>query len=169
MQPSAGMTPLPLPRLSKAVHIVFSVLIAFVEASCVPEPLSPPPRLHQADLSAAVARWRAADIKDYTFEIELVCFCPPIGPYRVTVEEGEVVSLVWADSGTAVDTSVGRAFYTVDSIFGFIQQELDQRPDTVRAEYDQQLGFPILFYRDYRPVDSYLWFTISKFTSGPGS
>lgn len=41
---------------------------------------------------AATEPWPSFEPADYVYRLEVLCFCPMVGPLRVTVEDGEVVS-----------------------------------------------------------------------------
>ena len=104
------------------------------------------PRLDRAldELNAAQRRWQAHAPADYQFTIQRSCFCAPIvtRPVTVGVQGTAVVSLVYADSGTAADSVVFSEFLTIDRVFTFLRQTLAGKPGSFTAAYDTQLGYP---------------------------
>jgi hypothetical protein len=55
---------------------------------------------------------------------------------------------VYADSGTAADTTWFRDYLTVDRLFALLQRTLDGRPATFTVAYHPDLGYPALVHVD---------------------
>jgi hypothetical protein len=101
-------------------------------------------------LAAAQRRWAAAALSNYDFTAQRLCFCADAvtRPVTVQVRGGSLAGIVYADSGTAADTSMFTAFLTIDRLFGFLRQQLDAMPDTLVAAYDPRLGYPASAFVD---------------------
>lgn len=101
-----------------------------------------------ADLLAAQARWRAQGLSSYSFRFERSCFCANRQPVVVQVRAGRVASVVGADSGAPVAAEELPLYKSVDGLFADLQAAVDQPADTIRARYDERLGFPADVYID---------------------
>lgn len=93
-------------------------------------------------LAAAEARWNASGPRDYTFDVQRLCFCPSVPVVRVVVRGGVPVSAVDGSTGAAVDTAQFRDLLTVNRVFALLRRVLDGRPAKFDVEYDAQLGYP---------------------------
>ncbi len=92
----------------------------------------------QPALDAARSLWEAANIGDYTWTVETVCFCDVPGPIEISVEGGSIV-----------DTSIqAESFYlvTVDELFDVIEANIDG--DHIEVAYHPELGFPVEVHLD---------------------
>jgi hypothetical protein len=93
-------------------------------------------------LTAARARWDGRPFADYTFDARHGCFCPPehIGPVRITVQQGAIVSVTLLETGEALDPA---NWFTIDQLFDRIPVlAKEDGVDDVAVEYDATLGFP---------------------------
>lgn len=70
------------------------------------DPLGP----DRDQLASAQARWAAAGLASYDFDVRVSCFCvaASFGPVTISVRNHQVVSVVRSDSGTAVDSLYSR-------------------------------------------------------------
>ncbi len=99
------------------------------------------------ELERSREMWQAAEIDDYTYVFERVCFCAPewMGPYLVTVVDGEVVSaepIEDMDIEAELDD-----IPTVDELFENAEAELEHA-DKATIEYDTEFGYPTSFVVD---------------------
>jgi Family of unknown function (DUF6174) len=97
----------------------------------------------RARLLHARARWHAAGISDYSYEMRKLCFCPPevVGPFAITVRGGAVASVVYVSTGAAV-VPVAERHPTVDGLFAVVEATLERNPDRLTIDYDSELGYP---------------------------
>ena len=100
-------------------------------------------------LDEAQARWESLGPGSYVYALSRQCFCPLeyIGPARVTVDDGAVVSRVYVDSGDPVPAAYD--FPTVDGLFEVLRSALEQEADEILVTYDPDLGVPLEIWIDY--------------------
>jgi hypothetical protein len=136
-----------------------------------PPTLAPPttsPSILDA-LAAARARWEAAGIQSYQYDLEWACFCGrPDEPIKIVVHEGEFASASYAAGesvtpGTYYDIVL--MYSTIDRSFQQIDSEVHTPGRFVlEAAFDPNLGFPTRIYSDsYYATDSGMSVTISNF------
>jgi uncharacterized protein DUF6174 len=123
------------------------VTLGIVCAACSLSPFGQ----QEEDLTVAQARWRAAALLDYSFDIQRVCFCAPSAtrPVTITVHQGAWATLTYADDGTTADTSLFRDFLTMDRVFSFLRRALEGHPAAFVGTYHAQLGYPSEVRIDY--------------------
>ena len=62
--------------------------------------------------------WEAAEVDSYTITVERRCFCPGVGPYHVTVVDGEISSVTHAGKDVDPDGEMLRGWpLTVEELF----------------------------------------------------
>ena len=101
------------------------------------------------ELAAAEAQWRARSFEDYTYEIRILCFCPPeITQWtRVTVRAGAVTAAEAVDPNPPYPITSLRYWTAIDSLFVDLRRTMTDRAsrtylDEIVAEYDAELGYP---------------------------
>ncbi len=86
--------------------------------------------------------WQDAGIDAYTITIERMCFCPDVGPYVVTVEGGEPVSVTRDGKAVPLDDEMLASWpLTVEDLFAEID-DAEATADEVVVEHDETLGYP---------------------------
>ncbi|UCD24069.1 MAG: hypothetical protein JSW51_13740 [Gemmatimonadota bacterium] len=104
----------------------------------------------QSELNANFAKWQSANVGDYEFRFQRLCFCAFIEPVTIEVRAGQIASVVHADSGTVVDTTqLSWYFLTVDGLFEAVQDAIDREAHSLTVEYHVQLGYPTSIDIDY--------------------
>ena len=80
----------------------------------------------------------------YAYDYSNVCFClvDTTRPVRVVVRDRQVVSVTSIDDGAPVPRERWGDYLTVEQIFDAIQEAFDQNAASVRAVYDERLGYP---------------------------
>ena len=119
---------------SKALAITLGVVVAACSSPFGPNEA----RL----LSAARAQWEQRGFTDYSFEARHGCFCTPeqVGPVRITVRGGVLVSATLIETGEAVDPAY---WFSIEQLFDRIPESAKyEGVEDVRVEYDPTLGFP---------------------------
>lgn len=108
-----------------------------------------------SDLRAAQERWAAADIHDYTFRIQVGCFCPPniTRPRDVKVKNDKPVD----------PPKVVRSYSTVPRLFRVIQGAISADAASLTVTYGKT-GLPRRIFVDYdeQIADEELGLTASR-------
>lgn len=94
----------------------------------------------RTDWAEARERWAVTDALDYTFRIQVMCFCPRRDPVKIRVRDGK-------PRGTPARL---RQFDTIEELFGRIDEELDRGGDP-KARYSARTGAPRRFQADPLP------------------
>lgn len=119
-------------------------------------------------LRRAEARWHASGISSYSMVVHRSCFCgqPFVGPARVVVQNGTVVSVTFLPDPTLSVTVNG--YPTVDSLFYTIRDGLD-RAGSIDVTYDAARGFPTRIAIDWvkNAIDDEITYTVTEFTEVP--
>jgi hypothetical protein len=127
-------------------RVVAPLILAAWSGSCDGNPLGT-----QLDhLAQAEARWQAAGLTSYDFDLQVSCFCvaAELGPVTISVRNGQVLSVVRADSGTTVDSLYFQQYLTIDRMFATTRGFIDGKPAAFQASYDSNLGYPTLIALD---------------------
>ncbi|SMF27472.1 DUF6174 domain-containing protein [Pseudobacteriovorax antillogorgiicola] len=148
-------------KLLATLGLVFGLSLSAMGAESVdskkaPELTSP----GSAELwSSALARWKRANLANYSYSVDIFCFCGDVGGYDVTVKDYEVVDIQ--------KTSEGRGGYfdgKMDSLFRSIELDIIYGAKFSAQEYDPKLGYPVKVYQDTAPqVDYFYHIDITNF------
>jgi len=115
-------------------------------------------------LDDAQARWEALGPSSYVYAVMRQCFCPIefLGPARLTVEDGVVVSRIYVGSGDPVPP--GYDFPAVDGLFDVIRSALADDADEILATYDPDLGIPLEIWIDFERMaaDEEIGWTVTE-------
>ena len=102
---------------------------------------------------AGWSRWNRLRPAQYTYDFRRSCFCltEAIQPVRITVSNGQVVSVATLPELTPVPPEQVNQFYrvTLDSVFGIVRHALDEGADMITAHFDPQWGYPTEVAIDY--------------------
>lgn len=156
-------------RTSFLATLLLGVVLTLLPA-CAPRPVDGPGEPDDATtpeaLDAARARWHGAGLDDYRFVYGVSCFCPEDvrGPFTITVRDGAVAEVLY--QGRALDPADPR-HPTLDALFETLAEAFDRDAASVRARYDDGLGFPASAYIDYEALaaDEELGWSVSDFTA----
>ena len=104
-----------------------------------------------ADLLRAQSRWERNSLRAYTYTTSWQCFCLPeyLASVNVEVEGGQVTSIAFADPQFTGEVPDQHRFTTIDGLFQILQEAHDHPAHSIRAEYDEQLGYPVETFIDY--------------------
>jgi hypothetical protein len=138
----------------------------------VPTPIRSP-TITESEIAAALAKWRAAGLTDYSYKLEESCFCgfPHGMPITMTVVNGESESMTWADGTTL--TAADRGYFdlfnplaSIDRFFGELQ-DLWATVDYLTATFDPTYGFPVKIFvdRSFHVADDESTYTITDFST----
>jgi hypothetical protein len=89
-------------------------------------------------------RWRSAGVSSYDYVFRARCFCGPdaLQPVRIEVADGEVVSITSIETGEPAEPAFPGEALTVEGLFAFLAEALDDDPASFSASYDPDLGLP---------------------------
>ena len=102
----------------------------------------------EVELDSHLSLWQQARLGDYTYEYNVLCECSDnFGqPIKVTVTNGEIESVVYAESGdppVVVLTHRGAPrYHTIDRLFDMIQDAINDEADQITVSYDSEFGYP---------------------------
>ena len=117
-------------------------------------------------------KWDAQNIRHYTFELTVSCFCPftDIMPIVVEVEDGKIVSIT-DNAGQAVEGEFSQYIEeaaTIERLFDLAAQNLSEA-DQVEVTYDAQFGYPSAIKVDFikMAVDDEISYYVNSFKALP--
>ena len=120
----------------------------------------------QVDLTDGLAQWEAADLVDYSFEFQWSCFCVPkfTESVWIVVEDLILVSATYILSGEAVDASDLVHYLSIDELFQFLQDEVDNVPASIAVDFHPEWGYPefATIDRSADIADDEIAFTVSN-------
>jgi hypothetical protein len=95
------------------------------------------------EFDANLAKWKSAKVSDYQFQVNMECYCFPMGWMNITVQNGQVaqVDSVPGEVKLFEPTQVALA-PTIEYLFDHIDPRLDDTDYTVSVEYDANFGYP---------------------------
>jgi Family of unknown function (DUF6174) len=117
-------------------------------------------------LALAEQAWVSAGVEDYSYQLDVICFCTISGHFEVTVADGEVVE-VQSDSGP-VDFASPDQFMSYD-LEGLFDLAADwgggSPPDEMLVAFDPELHYPTEVRIDQmsNAIDDELTFFVSEF------
>ena len=117
-------------------------------------------------LAAARARWAAARMRSYSYELTMSCFCGFAGPNPVVVgvRDDRVVA-VRDTAGRAAASGTGRG-RTIEEWFSIVDGAIRGDAEAVTIAYDASLGYPTLV--DVDPAiftsDDHVTYYLSRLT-----
>ena len=94
--------------------------------------------------ATAMVTWDEAGIDNYTYQLDVICFCITIsGRFQVTVENGEVVEVSSDTSPVDLESPDNFMTYDIEGLFKLMGQWGGQSPDAMLASFDLELGYPM--------------------------
>jgi hypothetical protein len=116
---------------------LFFVLILIFFVSCSKEE-----QLSEKDL------WFSLNIENYEMIQQISCFCFPYEfnlPKSIKVENDEIVLI---DGKDPKETVGYESFYSINSLFYFIESKLKENPEIYEINYNKEYGYPESIYFD---------------------
>jgi len=120
---------------------VVAAAMSLLLAACAP--VIPSPSTSPTDVAGYRAIWEANHPANYTYTIERTCFCLPLGPLSVTVQDGVVTSIL-TEKGRHLHEDRGplTAYpVSIDALFDYAE-EAEARSARSAIGYDPTLGYP---------------------------
>ena len=118
------------------------------------------------DLDDARELWAEQAPASYTFVFRRSCFCASefIRPVRIIVDGDTVVSAVFADDGTPIETPLSEV-PTIPDLFDEIQSAIDGGADEIALTFDEAYGHPVTVSIDFlaQAIDDEMYFEVSEF------
>lgn len=121
-------------------------------------------------LEEARLKWSESGITSYSYSLQRGCFCPPesIGPVRITVVNGQVVSRTLIETSQAVTDTV--RWPPIEGLFEYAERVL-READEGTVEFHPDFGFPMEISADWirDAVDDEENLRVTSFTPAEGS
>lgn len=135
--------------------ILLTVVAAMTLSACSLQAPPPARTRHpaQGQISMKRAAWSEKKPAHYSFEAELMCFCPETvrKPVTFEVKEGVTVATHYADGGE-IAAELKELFVkhdSIDKIFAILQDAADRNASDIRTTFDPALGYPLEIAIDY--------------------
>jgi len=133
---------------------LFFVLVLIFFVSCSKEE-----QLSEKDL------WFSLNIKNYEMIQQISCFCFPYEfnlPKSIKVENDEIVLI---DGKDPKETVGHESFFSINSLFYFIESKLKENPEIYEINYNKEYGYPESIYFDMseKIADEEIGYYISDF------
>ena len=133
---------------------LFFVLVLIFFVSCSKEE-----QLSKKDL------WFSLNIENYEMIQQISCFCFPYEfnlPKSIKVENDEIVLI---DGKDPKETVGYESFFSINSLFYFIEGKLKENPEIYEINYNKEFGYPESIYFDMSKMiaDEEIGYYISDF------
>ena len=92
--------------------------------------------------------WYSLNIENYEMIQQISCFCFPYEfnlPKSIKVENDEIVLI---DGKDPKETVGYESFYSINSLFYFIESKLKENPEIYEINYNKEYGYPESIYFD---------------------
>ena len=115
------------------IRIFFTLVINLFFVSCSKED-----QLSEKDL------WYSLNIDNYEMTQQISCFCFPyefVLPKSIKVENDKIVSI---DGKDPMKTVGYESFYSINSLFNFIESKLNENPEFYEINYNKEYGLSLI-------------------------
>lgn len=104
------------------------------------------------EIQANKEKWVSHAITGYQIEMQKLCFCSPdaVRLMIFEVENDEIKTVRYADSGDEVDPSLYNQYSTVEGLFALVEQALEKNPADLSIAYDEEYGYIKELTIDYK-------------------
>ena len=105
----------------------------------------------QQQLNDNHSKWISKNIKNYQYTFNWGCFCPPEHnkPVVISVRNGVLASIKYADGSGMVDKTRYTNYRTIEGLFEFLQDAINRKAYRIEVSYDASLGYPSSASIDY--------------------
>ncbi len=108
-------------------------------------------------------KWENASILDYSFVLQISCYCTEeyTSPKTVSVRDGSIVTV----NDLAYSEEMHWGIFSINDLFKEIEKASKQNVAVLETTFDSFYGFPTKLYidRDERIADEEMGYTISNF------
>ena len=132
-------------KLVLMIPTLVGLLLTSVLACNNAEPLA----RAQVELDSNRTLWEQTRSNDYTYEYKAICFHCSRQTVKITVTNGDIESVVYAESGfygesgePPVRWDGGPSYPTIDSLFDDIQHAITNEVEQVTVSYNSEFGYP---------------------------
>ncbi len=123
----------------------------------------------QSKLTGNRNKWQSKEIRDYEFTFQWNCFCTEefVAAVNVSIRDGTIDTIVSVEDGISVNQSRFKDYRSVDELFNFIQEAIDQKAHEISVTYDSEFGYPKEGYIDYEEftIDEEKGFRVGDFVN----
>lgn len=114
-------------------------------------------------LSKNEKKWEAFDFENYSFTLQITCFCivDYTLPKTIVVRDNAVVSIGGRPFAELNDVS----YRTIDEFFDYIRERQKENPVVETLDFDETYGYPSYIYFDISEMiaDEEIGYTLSDF------
>ncbi len=105
----------------------------------------------QRDLDLNHETWQSRAVNQYGYRLQITCFCSMdiVQPVFVEVDNNAITGVQLVETGEELAQSQFKFFYTIEGLFGAVQNAIDEGADSLGAMYDAQLGYPTRIIIDF--------------------
>ncbi|WP_436701240.1 DUF6174 domain-containing protein [Nocardioides sp. BYT-33-1] len=134
-------------------------------ASPSAEATDPPSTTSTTTGSAGTGAFPGYGPQDYTYELEVLCYCPQVGTVEVVVRDGEVTEATSLDGPTAGRSAPDFARLTIDEIIAMAN---DPQVAKTRVDWPEGQDHPdaVMLDRIAQGVDDEVTYTIKNVRVG---
>lgn len=139
-----------------SLKLILTTIVAAMALSACSLQWPPPPKAGhpaQSQITTHRSQWAENKPTHYSFEAELMCFCPETVRKAVTFEikDGATVAMRYADGGE-IPAELKELFTqhsSIDKLFAILQDAAARNASSINVTYDTALGFPTEIAIDY--------------------
>lgn len=136
--------------------ILFSLILLFIKGCDLGESYLTEPIIEDYNyISDPRARWKAYNLTDYVYTIEMDCYCPEPWEIEVIVRKSTPNSVRYKLFGNYSYQEKEEIYNrtladakTIEQIFDYVEKE-SKKADAFSIEYDRRFGFPYNYYFRY--------------------
>ena len=145
------------PRVALVLHIATLASVSCSD-SMGPDRL----RLDRLALVEQRELWESQALRDYSFEVQRLCFCRVLKRVRVRVVDGAVAGAVDLVAGEELGGDEVRWYLSIDGLFDLLDNAYSQGAHSVEVDFHASRGYPTHLWIDYHEniADEELGFTL---------
>ncbi|MCE2397296.1 hypothetical protein J4G02_22570 [Candidatus Poribacteria bacterium] len=96
-------------------------------------------------------KWMSKMVSNYEFYFQRHCFCfeDDIAPVIISVRDNRIVDVNFVGGNALRTIKDFDDYLTVEGLFDFVQEKIDEKVDSISAEYHSELGYPTEVWIDH--------------------